>query len=285
MYALINRKARSAFKHRNVLLSGDQLHAVDLLKANGTFCSTVEDLTGDRELYGLLVDQAAKMVAGPYMAQQIRKRQDALGFKWYVIRGLGRRNRQILPGPYATLFLNPRLLEVINEYLGLQCRLNYVDLWYNLPVQSHEAAVSSEAWHRDHEDRHVIKVFVYLTDIDANMGPITFLEGTQYQGTYGDLFPAKPAQGAYPDSDKLAEQVLRLGITIHESTGVGGSVVIADTSGLHKGGRTETDPRIVLVGFYTSDAGLDASSYRLSDEDINRSLTPTQRFALRLPPD
>lgn len=285
VYRLINREARLGFECRNVLPHRDQLHAVDSLATNGIFLSTVEDVTADRALYGLLEDEAKRMIASPYMAKQIGRGQDALGLKQYVIRGLGRRNHQALPDSFAALFLNNRLLEIINAYLGLQCRLNYVDLWYNVPVQKQEPSVSSEFWHRDHEDRHVIKVFTFLTDIDENMGPFTYLEGTQYGGKYSGIFPAKPAQGAYPEPNALVEEVQTLGIPIHRCIGPTGSLVVADTSGIHKGGRTESRPRIILVGFYTSNSGLDPLSYRLPEGYPSNSLSPIQRYALRLPSD
>ena len=172
------------------------------------------------------------------------------------------------------------MLATISEYLELQCRLIYVDLWYNLPVRCDQPSISSEHWHRDHEDRQVIKVFVYLEDIDEAMGPFTYLNGTQYGGPHGDIFPSQAALGNYPKEAKLEETISTRNISITECTGRSGSVVLCDASGFHKGGRSSTKPRVVLVGIYTSNAGLDTKSYTLADTAQYHSLSPAQRYAL-----
>ena len=60
---------------------------------------------------------------------------------------------------------NPRLLDLANAYLGMWSKLEYVDVWYTPPAGSDER-LSSQRWHRDFNDRHLLKAFLYLVDVD-----------------------------------------------------------------------------------------------------------------------
>ena len=55
----------------------------------------------------------------------------------------------------------PRLLDIANAYLGMWAKLEYVDVWYTPPVEDAERR-SSQRWHRDFNDRHLLKAFLYL---------------------------------------------------------------------------------------------------------------------------
>ena len=58
-----------------------------------------------------------------------------------------------------------RLLDLANTYLGMWSKLEYVDLWYT-PAADEGERKSSQRWHRDFNDRQLLKAFLYLSDVD-----------------------------------------------------------------------------------------------------------------------
>ena len=71
--------------------------------------------------------------------------------------------------PWLRLGINRRLLDVANAYLGMWSKLEYVDLWYTPSAEGERK--SSQRWHRDFNDRHLLKAFLYLVDVDDEAGP------------------------------------------------------------------------------------------------------------------
>lgn len=69
-------------------------------------------------------------------------------------------------------------------------------------------------------------------------------------------------------------------LTALSCVGSAGRLMLCDTSGLHRGGRSRTRPRIVQVGTYTSDAGLDATGCSLPRSVTPDQVSPAARFAL-----
>ena len=44
--------------------------------------------------------------------------------------------------------------------------------------------VSSQRWHRDYNDERLVKVFIYLTDVDEDTGPLEYVPGSTLGGEY-----------------------------------------------------------------------------------------------------
>ena len=106
----------------------------------------------------------------PEIQSQIIRRKSKDGAKWYVIRAFGLRPTLAVTKQLAEVFLNERLLHIVNGYLGLCCRLMYLDVWYNLSINGSEPGIDSEYWHRDNHDKNIVKLYVYLDDVDEHRG-------------------------------------------------------------------------------------------------------------------
>ena len=66
-----------------------------------------------------------------------------------------------LDDPWFRPGVSHRVLDVANTYLGMWSKLEYVDVWYTPPAADAERK-SSQRWHRDFNDRHLLKAFLYL---------------------------------------------------------------------------------------------------------------------------
>ena len=65
-----------------------------------------------------------------------------------------------------------RMLDVANAYLRLWAKLSYVDLWYTAQQPASDERVASQNWHVDFDDKHLLKAFVYLSDVERRARPV-----------------------------------------------------------------------------------------------------------------
>src|SRR5215510_11363889 len=87
--------------------------------------------------------------------------------------------------PLLKLALDRKLLEIVSAYLGLWPRLHSIGAWLNHPTDAPPEV--SQLWHRDPEDLKLIKVFIYLNDVDEGCGPFTYIPRTH---PFGDRVAA-----------------------------------------------------------------------------------------------
>ena len=112
---------------------------------------------------------------------------------------------------------------------------------------------ASQLWHRDRDDRRLVKGFLYLCDVDSTTGPFRYAKGTHRNG---DLTLDAPAdmEGHVPRStdDQLALVVPDDRVTTF--CGPAGTLILADTSGYHCGGLATERSRLLFTFMYTSRA-------------------------------
>ena len=82
-------------------------------------------------------------------------------------------------------------------------KLEYVDVWYSVPSPQAAERISSQRWHRDYNDKHLLKVFLYLVDVDESMGPFQYVAGSQPGGPYADAWGWQPLGQNYPTEEEL----------------------------------------------------------------------------------
>ncbi|TQX85339.1 MULTISPECIES: hypothetical protein [unclassified Rhizobium] len=68
--------------------------------------------------------------------------------------------------------LNDRILNVVETYLGLPAAYDTLNFFYTV---ADGRQVAARKWHRDVEDRRMVKMIVYLHDVDLDTGPIEIL--------------------------------------------------------------------------------------------------------------
>src|SRR4029079_10519413 len=110
-----------------------------------------------------------------------------------------------LDDPWLRLGVNPRLLDIANAYLEMLSKLEYVDVWYTAPAGGERR--SSQRWHRDFNDRHLLKAFVYLVDVDEETGPFEYVARSAPGGELESHWPWRPLGDNYPPEDELAERI------------------------------------------------------------------------------
>ena len=181
--------------------------------------------------------------------------------------------------PWFRATASRRLLDIANTSLRMRSKLEYVDVWYSVPQQAEAQRVSSQRWHRDYNDKHLLKVFLYLVDVDADMGPFQYVPGSQPGGPYADVWAWTPLGQNYPTEEELEARIPAS--AVHSFVGPKATLIFCNTAGFHRGGFSTTDPRVLATATYSSPASLASlteRSYRFtgSPEELDE---PT-RFAL-----
>jgi hypothetical protein len=196
--------------------------------------------------------------------------------KSYLIRPLGHPPVFDTNDVVMRICLSDPVLRIVSAYFGMFPRLNAADLWYNVPVSG--PPVFSQRWHRDPEDRWLVKTFLYLRDVDKDTGPLCYIPRSHNRGIYGHLHSQKIYGDNYP-ADGTAERLFERE-RWQECEGKAGTLIFCDTSGFHRGGLAKSKARMLFNSVYTSNAcpwnSWDRFRLRKSPQ---RHLGPVARYA------
>jgi hypothetical protein len=180
-----------------------------------------------------------------------------------------------LESPHWQLAINPDILYVINSYMCAYSKIFQIDYFLNFPMRD-KAAIKSQVWHRD-GDGTVLKLFVYLSDVFAENGPFVYAPGSHKSPLREINYKNRPKS-----DDELRE--LLKGYKREFVTGVckRGTAVLANTSGMHKGGHVlEGERKALLIAYYLP--WIDRSDYGLiAPNDRTGKLHSAQEAALRV---
>jgi len=161
------------------------------------------------------------------------------------------KDNEVLPThPYVKFALG--FWPIANAYLGSYSKLYACRGFLAHVMPKGTFPTFSQLWHRDHEDRRVLKVFLYMNDVGNSTGPFWYLKGSHRGGQYGKLFPLKflpPLTPRMTDAEFIPKVS---GDDLLKFTGSKYTLILADTMGLHKGGYCTEKSRIMLMaGFCT----------------------------------
>jgi len=281
---LANRASRLRFSRATPQLDETQTRIVDGLRAEGFVVLPFSELFPDPQVWQRLEADASSFVEETMAGFEREAAGEDSGLrrtsKDFVVRKNAYGVTLGLDDPWLQLATGPRLLDLANSYLGLWSKLEYVDLWYTKPSAAEAERRSSQRWHRDFNDRHLLKAFVYLTDVDEQAGPFEYVPRSAPGNELGQLWPWRPLGENYPPQEELAERIA--GRPVETFTGPKGTMIFCNTSGFHRGGFATGKPRVLATFTYASPAALRSLSERnfTLAEANGAALTPQARYAL-----
>jgi hypothetical protein len=276
-----NPPTRRLFAAAPPALDDLQRSLVEQLGADGIAVVPLGRLIPDAAVWQELMRDVAPFVA----AAAARPAPGASGElerskKNYLVRRYERGSELSLANPWLALGASPRLLDVVNSYLRMYAKCLYVDQWYTIPGGPESERISSQRWHRDFTDQYLVKVFIYLSDVDETAGPFEYIRGSAPGGPYGRLWPWRPLGDTYPPEDALFDAVPASAAMT--CLGPAGTAIFCNTSGFHRGGYATRTSRLMAVYNYASAAALASlaeRNFRLG-ERLPDSMSPAARFAL-----
>jgi len=280
---LANVASRRRFARARPALDETQQRILDRLHEDGYTTVPFSELVPDAGVWTELEADAARFVSETEtgLAREQEGGESALRRrpgKEFVVRKYSRGVQLGLDDPWLRLGINPRLLDIANAYLQMWSKLEYVDVWYTPPADANERR-SSQRWHRDFNDRHLLKAFLYLVDVDEQTGPFEYVPRSAPGGELDKLWPWRPLGENYPPEDELAERIDGRAVTF---TAPKGTIIFCNTSGFHRGGFASAKPRVLATLTWDSPASLKALSDRnYSFEPRNGApRTDVERYAL-----
>lgn len=266
VWNLLNAKSRKEFLAFEPSLSAVSRRIADDLKRDGIAVSSLEELGAPTlSEFMRFVDERRAMAASTTKKTFLRELID-LRPTYDPMQAVWR------------FALHPNIVGAVDLYFGLAARFYYLYAAVAGVMPEGEEAKQSQRWHRDPEDRQMCKVFVYLTDVDAGSGPFIYAKGSHRMGPFSHLSPQRPPAGSYPaegfvETHIPSEQVLTC-------YGKAGTVIFADTAGLHKGGYCTERERIMVTAGFVSDASPWPSRFVLPQEFDPSHAEPQVRAAL-----
>jgi hypothetical protein len=146
--------------------------------------------------------------------------------------------------------LQDSIVAIAQAYFGMWVTLRYCNVWCNFVSRSE--ASQSQYWHRDPEDRYILKIFVCLEEVDDGRGPFTYAAGSHPKAgfTASPEYLHKDGQTTRSNDRQMAKLIP----SERWVTGVGpkGTVIFADTRGYHKGGLARERERLLYTCEFTS---------------------------------
>lgn len=252
---LSNRASRSRFGEAPPQLDDIQQSVLSEVREQGFALRSFRDLFPDDEHWRGLEEQRDRFVASTEAdlaagGEHVRVRPG----KEFVVR-LQSYGVELGPDdPWFRAVSSHRLLDVANAYLEMWSKLEYVDVWYSVPQPATQQRISSQRWHRDYNDKHLLKVFLYLVDVGESMGPFQYVPGSQPGGPYADAWAWEPLGNNYPTEEEL--EALIPASAVKAFTAPKGTLIFCNTAGFHRGGFSTTDPRVLATATYSSPASL-----------------------------
>jgi len=269
-----------SYQWRRQALYGEAARVLETLNDDGVALTSAKALLGSNSCYGELCGTVESFQASS-RAEIARARlgvdnQDAIGKKTFILEYLGRNPKFDPASVYARFALERNILGIANAYLGMRSRLRYYNVWHTFPTSIE--ARESQLWHRDREDYLIVKVFLYLSDVDEGAGPFIYARGSHPKGQLRRE-AAYSLEGNVRRStdDQLAEVMPRE--KWFKGVGEKGTIIFADTRGYHCGGRARSSARVMYTAMFTSPAS-QSEELMVNGTSLSLPLDRDQAFAI-----
>ncbi len=179
--------------------------------------------------------------------------QPASGFLWPSGAGQGCVHayypiETLLAAPEVLRIANsPWILQLVQNVLGCVPTISEINCWWLRHDFDPEAAKvqhdfyveTPKNYHRDIDDWSVLRYFVYLTDVDEQHGPHSYIQGSHNR-------TLNHRRGV--DLDKVYRELYERRIDV---TGPAGTGILMDPFGLHRGTVPTAGDRLILAVSYS----------------------------------
>lgn len=280
VWTLLNAKSTVLYRKSKLNFDEKMVEIIKDLKENGIAVTHIDELLPS----GAFVE-LKHYVEKRWSDQDVRnrydKRHDAfegdkLKSKSFFLVDLWEGERILnLNHPFTRFSLSHPILGIVNAYMDMYVKFTDWRLQVTVPMPEGMRSYASQEWHRDPEDQQLVKVFLYLNDVDENSGPFIYLKKSHIFGKWRKLFPQQPPRGSagaeakIPQVDKIV------------CTGKAGTIIFCDTSGLHRGGHAKKNNRFMYTSVFQSPASVWPTLYKYPEDFSLDNLQFDQQFAIK----
>lgn len=231
-------------------ISDEAARVVRELREEGIATTSVEKIGLDDAAIQQVYRECEQKASDPDALQLGSIKESDRLKKDYFFQLLGTDHIQVAEvGVLTQVVLHPDILAIANHYLGCYARLYSYNVWLNVPTDS--PPKHSQLWHRDPGDSKQIKMFFLISAMTSENGPFSYIPGTQAGGRRSNLAPPFFKQDIAPRTTD--EQMRAVVPETAWKTVVGdpGTIIVADSSGYHKGGFVRSGRRLMMMAHYT----------------------------------
>lgn len=164
--------------------------------------------------------------------------------------------------------LDDRLVDVAVAYFNCLPLIPFVKVRksfaHNLPP------VDTQLFHTDLNSYHIIKVIIYLNDVDADGGPFTYVR-TSHSTAFRELFGKHQSSSSPRFSDE--EIIEKYGLeNVVECPCRAGDVIFCDTTGFHKGKKpTALDRNVIIINYCVhEESGFQYDKIKIKKDDFHK---------------
>ena len=204
---ILNRSGIQLYKKTMPVLNELQKEIVDDLKKNGIAITNLNNLFPEKEIISHLVNAVKTNKEVPSLSKS----------KSFLRYSLGRGSVIDLSSPLNQLSLEPKILEIVNSYLGICAKLRYFELTTSNLISKDDIPIGSQRWHRDPTLYGLCKMFVYLSDVDKSCGPFTYVVQSHNGGKFNNIYPQRQfgRHGFYPPDGAVEKKIPQKYITLY----------------------------------------------------------------------
>lgn len=248
----VNRESRKLYRLDKVRMAPIPLEATVIreLKETGISMVQLNDILPG-PMFSEIQEWTEARLRAPEIQERIKVvegggRPRAKSGKFYIVRPLGDVPVVDIKAAVMNMSLSEPILRIVCGYFGMFSRLAAIDLWYNVATDGPDEF--SQRWHRDPDDRSIVKTFLYLRDVDETNGPFCYVPRTHKPGT----FRQKIGRSNYPNNGVIEK---RFPPNLRQvCTGKAGTLIFCDTTGFHKGGHPTAGARFIFNAVYMTNA-------------------------------
>ena len=294
-FYVYNAEPRRLWKKMGARPDAAQKRVAETLARDGIAILPLQELMGDASFFEAMRSYVAQRIRDPLVIQETARRKELLANRttegkragkylkdfWVPLFPTGQNNK--IPydaaNPFFQFVLHPRILQIAGLYFGFLPKLNSFTLQSTLLVPPGTPEYLSQRWHRDSEDKKMLKVFVYMTNVqERGAGPFMYVRGSQHGGRWRHLFPQRPPAGSYPPPGAVERAVPEEDIAL--CLAPQGTVIFCDTSGLHRGGYSTTMERTMFLPAFCSRASVNSINFERPLASALAEYSEAARFAL-----
>src|SRR3989344_1006546 len=282
--SIYNFSSKRKFTGSNLELKKEELRVAEFLLKDGIAITHIDRLFPENVFQNLESHVLSRWQDPDVLERRLNrglaKQGDKLKSKDYFLVNLWKGDYIIdLDNPFIKFSLSKPIIDITNSYLGLWSKFRDFRLQVTVPMPEGDRRYASQEWHRDPEDRRLVKVFLYLNDIGENSGPFSYVKKSHEGGKWRHLFPQNYPSGSTCDPSFIEKHIPREDRIV--CTGSAGTIIFCDTSGMHRGGFAESSNRFMYTSVYATPASVWPIIYRYPKSFVNKPEYPPSRYAVK----
>ena len=277
------------YKKNKIKLNSLQLELIKSIKAKGYAKVSVDQLFQNKNNFIFEFNQIVKKIKKTKdyecALEYFNKNFEETG-KHYIHRINDNKNFKIdINSILIKFILSDKILDIVNSYFQMYAKLDLADLWITFFNNKCTLRKNAQRWHRDRDDVKILKIFLYLGEINEDNGATEYIQYSKKNQKYDYL--SKFSYGniagwkVYPNEQKVDKSIdLKDKIILR---GKPGTIYFVDTTGLHRGGYSNKNKGERIFGYWsflTPASLLKKKNYLKPDKEKFNKLGFQQRMAI-----